>query len=97
MVDCYMALHKMRNAVNAATNCCKQMKNHPKALTVSVFLSLNNQMSKLLYLFFNIALRLYLDHLHTELLSINKSIACFNSSIIHICIKKSFSFHTRAL
>lgn len=35
MVDCYIALHKMRNAVTAASNCCKQMNNHPKALTVS--------------------------------------------------------------
>jgi hypothetical protein len=36
MVDCYIALHKMRNAVTAASNCCKQMNNHPKALTVSI-------------------------------------------------------------
>lgn len=35
MVDCYIAQHKMRNAVTAASNCCKQMNNHPKALTVS--------------------------------------------------------------
>lgn len=35
MVDCYIALHKMRNAITAASNCCKQMDNHPKALTVS--------------------------------------------------------------
>lgn len=26
----------MRNAVTAASNCCKQMNNHPKALTVSI-------------------------------------------------------------
>jgi len=36
MVDSYIALHKMRNAVTAASNCCKQMNNHPKALTVSI-------------------------------------------------------------
>lgn len=37
MVDCYIALHKMRNALTAASNCCKQMNHHPKALTVSLF------------------------------------------------------------
>lgn len=40
MVDCYIASHKMRNAVTAASNCCKQMNNHPKALTVNINLYL---------------------------------------------------------
>lgn len=36
----------MRNAVTSASNCCKQMNNHPKALTVS-----NSKIK--LFLFFN--------------------------------------------
>ncbi|VVC31787.1 Hypothetical protein CINCED_3A017194 [Cinara cedri] len=34
IVDCYIAQHKMRNAITAASNCCKQMDNHPKAYTL---------------------------------------------------------------
>ncbi|KAL4089145.1 hypothetical protein QTP88_024213 [Uroleucon formosanum] len=45
MVDCYIALHKMRNAVTAASNCCKQMNNHPKALTLYASILMKDPMT----------------------------------------------------
>ncbi|XP_050430220.1 anaphase-promoting complex subunit 7 [Adelges cooleyi] len=45
MVDCYISLHKMRSALTAASNCCKQMNNHPKALTLYASVLIKDQIS----------------------------------------------------
>ncbi|XP_054269328.1 anaphase-promoting complex subunit 7 [Macrosteles quadrilineatus] len=34
LVDCYVAQHRIREAVSFASNCCKQLNNTPRALTL---------------------------------------------------------------
>uniref|UniRef100_A0A1B6MFT6 Anaphase-promoting complex subunit 7 n=1 Tax=Graphocephala atropunctata TaxID=36148 RepID=A0A1B6MFT6_9HEMI len=34
LVDCYVAQHRIREAVSFASNCCKQLNNAPRALTL---------------------------------------------------------------
>ncbi|XP_025419257.1 anaphase-promoting complex subunit 7 [Sipha flava] len=45
MVDCYIALHKMRTAITSASNCCKQMNNHPKSLTLYASILIKDPMT----------------------------------------------------
>lgn len=37
LVDCYLAMHRSREAVTIASNACKLLGQTPRALTVSIF------------------------------------------------------------